>query len=101
MAAHLKKQIQKISHYTAIGKALATVVIRRPSEPLCCTTAIYLPGALVHPVFAQSRTQRSIEAAHPQGTPQKEKMRARVKKINQHKCLENISNKILNENFLN
>ena len=27
-------------------------------------------------------------------------MRARVKKINQHKCLENISNKIINENFL-
>ena len=44
--------------------------------------------------------QRSIQAAHPQGTPQKGKVRARVK-INQHKCLENISNKTLNENFLN
>ena len=51
MAAQLKKQIQKISHYTAIGKALATVV-RRPSEPLHCTSAIYVPGALVHPVYA-------------------------------------------------
>ena len=36
---------------TGIGKALATVV-RRPSEPLHCTSAIYVPGALVHPVYA-------------------------------------------------
>ena len=52
MAAQLRKQIQKISPATAIGKALATVVIRRSSEPLHCTSAIYVPGALVRPEYA-------------------------------------------------
>ena len=54
-----------------------------------------------HNSRAQSRSQRTIQVAQTQGTPQKENKRVRIsmKKINQHKCLENISNKIIDENF--